>query len=128
MLSTMIATLAAASSFAARASSDTQGSSAGNQDSSASAFVDCYASVTAETYALAAAKASADAGCFNAYSNVHARTEVQAIVDAHVIDTQGCTIRERDDGNAGSSGTGGADSSSTSVRLELATARLVQLL
>lgn len=83
---------------------------AGNQASSAYAYVDCYAEVIVHVIAKAAAKAFAAADCWPKQDSI-AIAEVTAAVDAWVVETDKCTITEGSFGNAGthtggSSGTG----------------------
>ena len=73
-------------------------SCAGNQISSASASVDCEAHIFAQTYAFAAAKASAAAHCYGKSSDAKARTSVDAIVDALVYDKSKCTVKTKSKG------------------------------
>lgn len=85
---------------------------AGNAHSEASAYVRCYSEIIAETFAFAAARASAAAGCYYGYQDADVRTEIEATVDALVNNYETCTIIEHKEGLGDSSGNGGTTSGS----------------
>lgn len=79
---------------------------AGNQASSAYAYVDCYASIAVHILAKAAAKAFAAADCWPKQDSI-AIADVTASIDAWVVQSDQCTIIEGSFGNAGTA-TGGS--------------------
>ena len=84
----------------------------GNQKSSAEAYASCYGDVISETFAFAAAKASADAGCYSGYKNIDVRTDVEARVKADTNEYSGCTIRTKKTGLSKADADGGANAGS----------------
>ena len=79
---------------------------AGNEKSLAQAHVDCFANIVAETYALAAARASVEAGCFRGRRKAGARARFKATVDGLTRNNEGCIVREKESGAARATGTG----------------------
>lgn len=73
---------------------------AGNQLSAATASVDCQAHIFAQTYAIAAAKASVAGKCHGKDGKVGAHAAITAKVEALIYDKSKCTEKKKSKGNA----------------------------
>lgn len=85
---------------------------AGNQKSTAEATAECYGDVISETFAFAAAKASANAGCYKGYKDLDTRTEVEATVEAETQETSSCDFRTKKTGLSRATATGNGNGGS----------------
>ena len=81
---------------------------ADNEYSSAYAYTDCYARIIAETWAYAAAKAAADAGCYYNAGDANAAAAVLAKVKTVTKQWRKCTIVSDADGTGDANAGGDA--------------------
>ena len=98
---------------------------AGNQYSSATTYVSCYANIMAKVFATAIAEASASASCGVFGGDAMAPASILAEVRAELQQVEFCTIDITSVGNAGGSA-GGSGAITFPVRLTPYTCRNIR--